>query len=65
MLNSIDNLTTSSHYFYKKCMETQKENLLLERVKVADIMQFTLSETHDGKGRSPLNHQIEVKCNMQ
>ena len=26
-LNSIDILTASPHYFCKKCMETQKENL--------------------------------------
>ena len=27
MINSIDILITSLHYFCKKCMETQKENL--------------------------------------
>ena len=26
-MNSLDILTTSSHYFYKKCMGTGRENL--------------------------------------
>ena len=29
-LNSIDILTASPHYFCKKCMEREKENLLLD-----------------------------------
>ena len=29
-MNSIDTLTTSSHYFYRKCIETTNENLNFE-----------------------------------